>query len=84
MAKGILYVDSPDNINVIPDRSIAVAKVFEQIIIESEIDPFDRVVNTGFWRILLYRESKKTKQCMISIIVSENGDSCKITDEQIV
>jgi hypothetical protein len=29
MAQGILYVDSPDNINVIPDRSIKVAKIFE-------------------------------------------------------
>ncbi len=63
MAQGILYVDSPDKISVIPDRSIRLAKDFEQIINDSGIDPFDRVNNVGFWRILLYRESKKTKQC---------------------
>ena len=82
MAQGILYVDSPDDISVIPDRSIRIAKEFEQIINDSGIEPYDRVVNTGFWRILLYRESKKTKQCMISIIVSEK-ESCPIEEEQI-
>ena len=61
MAQGILYVDSPDNISVCPDRSIGVAKAFEEIIHQSGIDPFDRVTNKGFWRILLYRESKKTR-----------------------
>ena len=82
MAQGILYVDSPDNITVIPDKSIRVAKDFEDIISESAIEPFDRVINKGFWRILLYRESKKTKQCMISIIVSENSDECcTVSDE---
>jgi len=35
------------------------------------LEPYDRNQNEGFWRILLFRESKKTKEAMISVIVSE-------------
>ena len=45
MSKGILYVDDPDKIIVIPQRSINIAKVFEQIIQKSEIEPYDRNIN---------------------------------------
>jgi len=31
--------------------------------------------NFGFWRVLLYRESKVTKQIMISLIVTELDSS---------
>ena len=49
----------------------------EQIIVKFNdkygIDQYDKLANHGFWRILLYRESKKTKEVMISLIVSEDG-----------
>ena len=32
MSKGIIYVDSPDTITVIPQRSIQIAKVVEKLI----------------------------------------------------
>jgi hypothetical protein len=38
-----------------------VAKVIENIVKESGIEPYDRRINAGYWRIVLYRESKKTK-----------------------
>jgi hypothetical protein len=43
----------------------------EKIVTDSGIEPFDRVDNVGFWRILLFRESKKTKQCVLSVVVSD-------------
>ena len=71
MSKGILFVEQPDNILTISKESISVAKVMEKIVTESEMEPYDRMNNTGFWRIVLYRESKKTKECMISVIVTD-------------
>lgn len=88
MSKGILFVDSPDNITVIPQRSIKVAKSIEKIIQDSGVEPYNRSINKGFWRILLYRESKKTKQCMISIVASEwknqtSEDAPLVTESQL-
>lgn len=60
MNKGILYVDHADNIKAISRSSLAVAKKLEEIIKQSGIEPYDRKTNKGYWRILLYRESKKT------------------------
>jgi hypothetical protein len=45
-----------------------------------QIEPFDRLKNEGFWRILLFRESKKTKQVMISVIVSKQDDTSKLDE----
>jgi hypothetical protein len=49
-----------------------VAKKVEKLIRESYIEPYDRRINSGYWRILLYRESKKTNQVLISVVVSED------------
>jgi len=78
MAKGIVFVDEPDTIKVISKESIYVAKEMEKIIQKMDIEPYDRSINQGFWRIILYRESKKTKECMISVVVTKNH----IEDEQ--
>lgn len=65
MSKGIMYVGKPDKIKVISKESVIVAKKFEEIIKAFNqkygFEPYDRLKNEGFWRILLYRESKKTK-----------------------
>ena len=63
LAKGIQFVEKPDNIRVNSDESLFVAHEFEQIVhsYSSELEPFDKWKGTGFWRILLYRESKVTK-----------------------
>lgn len=75
MSKGIIYVDKPDNIQVVSEESKQVAKSIEKLVRQFNekygIEPYDRINNKGFWRILLHRESKKTKEAMISIIVSE-------------
>lgn len=33
--------------------------------------PFHKSSNKGFWRILLYRESKVTKQVLVCVVVSK-------------
>ena len=71
--KGIIFVDYPDKIRVISKESLMAAKMLEAIVRESGLEPYDKTTNQGFWRILLFRESKKTKQVLISVAVTEDG-----------
>ena len=50
------------------------AKKFEKIVLESGLEPYDKSVNKGYWRILLYRESKVTKQVLVCIVVSKKTE----------
>lgn len=59
--KGIVFVEKPDAIKVNSDESVAVAKIFEGIIRQSGLGPYEKNVNLGYWRILIVRESKATK-----------------------
>jgi len=61
LAKGISFVDKPDEIRVNSNESLVACKRFEKIVQHSEMEPYDRTTNSGFWRIFLYRESKTTK-----------------------
>ena len=77
MSKGIIFVDSPDDIVVNPKGCLIVCKKFESLVKSFEsknselYSPYDRSLNKGFFRILLYRESKRTKQILIGIVVSK-------------
>lgn len=64
-------MDYPDNIKSISKESIQVAKIVEEFIRKSGVEPYDRLKNSGFWRILLFRESKRTKQVLISLVVTK-------------
>ena len=76
LAKGISFVEKPDNIRVNSSESILVAKQFEQIVNEHpELEPFNKASGKGFWRILLYRESKITKQVLICVVVSKSTEA---------
>lgn len=61
LSKGIIYVDKPDNIKVNSQESLLAGRAFEQIVVESGLEPYDRVKNEGYWRIFLYRECKLTQ-----------------------
>lgn len=65
-----MFVDKPDNILSISAESITAAKTLEALVKESGIEPYDRKINNGYWRLLLFRESKKTNQVLISVVVS--------------
>lgn len=73
LSKGITFVDEPDEIRVNPKQSVVACKRMEKIVedFEKEFDPYDRSLNRGFWRVLLYRESVETKQVLISVVVSK-------------
>ncbi len=72
LSKGITFVDYPDQIKSISAASIKAAKIVEKLVIDSGIEPYDRRTNVGYWRILLFRESKKTHQALISVVVSKD------------
>ena len=42
LAKGISFVESPENIKVNSAESLIVAKKFEKIVLESGLEPFDK------------------------------------------
>ena len=71
LAKGISFVEKPDSIKVNSAESLIAARKFERIVAESGLPPYDKSVNRGFWRILVYRESKVTKQVLICVVVSK-------------
>ena len=71
ISKGIIYVDYPDNIKAISKESIMAAKILETIVKASGLEPYDRMKNEGYWRIVLFRESKSTKEVLVSVVVTE-------------
>jgi len=60
LSKGITFVDYPNEIKTNSAESIWVAKCVEEMVIKSGVEPYDKRRNQGFWRLLLYRESKRT------------------------
>lgn len=59
-SKGINFVDSPDEIRVNSKASVQAAKLIESLVAHSDLKPYSKVTQEGFWRILLYRESDQT------------------------
>lgn len=41
---------------------------------ESEWEPYDRFKHTGMWRLLMYKESAVTKECLVCVVVSETEE----------
>ena len=77
-SKGINFVDSPENTRVNSQESILAAKICEDIVKTSGLEPFVKSKIEGFWRIFLYRESSTTNQALISFVVS---DGIEVTDD---
>jgi tRNA (uracil-5-)-methyltransferase len=63
-------VEKPDAIKVNSSESLIVAKTFESIVKQSGISPYEKNSNSGYWRLLVVRESKTTKQMLVSVVVS--------------
>lgn len=70
--KGVTFVDSPQGTRVNSDESLQAAQLCQSIVSESGIEPFNKQKIEGFWRIFLYRESKVTRQALVSICVSDS------------
>ena len=56
-------MENGDKVKVNSSQSAYVAGIFQEIVRNGpqELEPFDKASGKGFWRILLYRESKVTK-----------------------
>jgi tRNA/tmRNA/rRNA uracil-C5-methylase (TrmA/RlmC/RlmD family) len=65
-------VDLPDGIKTNSAESVWVAKKVEKMVKDSGIEPYDKRVNKGYWRLVLFRESKRTNQVLISVVVTKN------------
>lgn len=79
LAKGIIFTEPPEDVKVISKESLIVRDMAQKLIEDSmwkydHVGPYDKRINKGFWRILLYRESKITKEVLISFVVSEEND----------
>jgi len=68
---GVTFVDSPAGTKVNSDESLKAALICEELVKTSGLEPYDKCMQKGFWRIFLYRESKVTNQALVSIVVSE-------------
>ena len=79
-----MFTGLADNITVISKESLYVAKKVEQVVQEINqkhgIEHYSKTKNEGFWRLVLYRESKQTKQVLISVIVSEPKEGIPIDE----
>ena len=72
LSKGILFVEEPDDIKVNSKESLLVKDKVLKIVKDSGLEPYDRMSCKGFWRVLLFRESKQTKQVLVSVVVDKN------------
>ena len=59
-SKGINYVAEAGEIRVNSQNSLRCAQLMTSLVEESGLKPYQKAMQTGFWRILLYRESQKT------------------------
>jgi hypothetical protein len=51
------------------------AKLCEEIVKHSGLEPYSKAKIEGFWRIFLYRESSVTNQALVSFVVTESSES---------
>lgn len=74
---GLLYVDYPKDLPHISAYSVECAEKVQTLVREYEekygIQEYRTDVHTGSWRTMLYKESKKTNEVLISIAISRNS-----------
>jgi hypothetical protein len=75
--KGLLYVDYPKDLPHISNYSVECAEKVQTLVREYEekygIQEYRTDIHTGSWRTMLYKESKKTNEVLISIAISRNS-----------
>lgn len=78
-------IEDPRNVTIVPKRSKMIGALLENYIRTSELGlkPFDRVEkdeDRGFWRYLVIRESQRTNQVLIMVVVANSGT----TEEKVL
>jgi tRNA (uracil-5-)-methyltransferase len=74
---GLIFVDYPKDLPHISDYSVECAEKVQALVRDFEanygLQEYKSDVHTGCWRTLLYKESKKTNEVLISIAISRNS-----------
>ena len=68
--KGSVSVAPVANVPVVSERMKQAASRFEAFVKESKLKPYDNITQSGVWKQLTVRESKRTKELMIMVVAN--------------
>lgn len=74
--KGISWIEKPDQCPIVSQESLKIAELLRKFIVDnleknSSLDAYNKFDHSGFWRNLVIRQSKKTKEILITVVVRE-------------
>ncbi len=70
-----MRIGSPRDVLIISKNTKMIIALMENFIKTKyeHLDGYDRVEHIGFWRYLIVRESKRTRQTMIIVVCNTKG-----------
>jgi len=81
--KGLLYVDYPKDLPHISDYAADCAEKLQTLLREYDekyaLNEYNCITHAGCWRMFIYKESKRTNEKLISVVLSRNI----MTEEQM-
>lgn len=84
-SSGMTFVDYPTDLPHISDQSVAFAEKLQGLLREYEekygIKEFDTLKHEGAWRTMIYKESKRTGESLVSLAISRNSIPQEQLDE---
>jgi tRNA (uracil-5-)-methyltransferase len=63
-AGGVSFSNSLPNI---PSEAVAIVDIVNTFLLSSQLAPYDCTNHCGFWRILTFRVSRRTRECLVII-----------------
>ncbi|KRX03341.1 hypothetical protein PPERSA_05699 [Pseudocohnilembus persalinus] len=83
ISNGTISVENAKECIVLTEEGLLIAEILEEYIIkQGQFKVYDRYHKTGFYKSLQVRQSSKTKQIMISIIVQNNIEENQLEQEK--
>lgn len=73
--KGLCWVEEPKECPIVSKESIEIALKMQEFIREriNTYDTYDKFDHTGFWRNIVIRQSNRTNEIIISIVIQNTG-----------
>jgi tRNA/tmRNA/rRNA uracil-C5-methylase (TrmA/RlmC/RlmD family) len=70
-----ITIESPKNVQIISKNTKFVVALIEHFIKNNftELTPFNRIKQIGFWRYLVVRESQRTNQTLVMVVCKTQG-----------
>ena len=69
-SKGYMFVEPPNNVRNISESAVEAARLMQSIVERSGASAYDRAKHTGLWRLLIVKESWRTKEMLVCIVIS--------------